>query len=66
MKLSTRARWSSRKFWAAMFWQAATTMLLVSGKLPFDTYEALTYLILGGYFLSNVASKVAKKPSDGL
>lgn len=54
-------KWSSRKFWAAMFWQSVVTVLVTFGRLPIDTFEALTYLILGGYFLSNVAGKVMTK-----
>lgn len=54
-------KWSSRKFWAAMFWQSVVTVLVTFGRLPVDTFESLTYLILGGYFLSNVAGKVMTK-----
>lgn len=58
MNGAARMRWSSRKFWTMMFWQTAMTALMVLDKLPVSTFEALSYLILGGYFLSNVAGKV--------
>lgn len=51
-------RWSSRKFWAAMFWEGVMVLLLWAGKIPVDVFETLTWLLLGGYFLSNVAQKV--------
>lgn len=50
-------RWSSRKFWAAMAWQAVMVKLLVAGILPVEVFETLTWLLLGGYFLGNVAQK---------
>jgi hypothetical protein len=48
-------KWSSRKLWLAMFWQAVNTALLVHGVLPVPAYESLTWLLLGGYFVGNVA-----------
>lgn len=53
-------RWSSRKFWSAMFWQGVMVILLVTDKLPVATFETLTWLLLGGYFLSNVAQKISE------
>ncbi len=50
-------RWSSRKFWAAMLWQALMVKLLATGILPVAVFESLTWLLLGGYFLGNVAQK---------
>lgn len=50
-------RWTSRKFWAAMIWQAVMVWLLVIGVLPVAVFETLTWLLLGGYFLGNVAQK---------
>lgn len=50
-------RWSSRKFWAAMVWQAVMVKLLLTGHLPVEVFETLTWLLLGGYFLGNVAQK---------
>jgi len=61
MKEETKGRWSSRKFWSAMFWQAVLTVLLIVDKLPASSFETLTYLLLGGYFFSNVAQKVMTK-----
>lgn len=57
--LGKRGRWSSRKFWAAMFWQAVMTILVVMDRLDQSIFETLTFLILGGYFLSNVVEKGA-------
>ena len=54
-------RWSSRKFAACMFWQTASTGLLVYGYIPPEVYLQLTVLTLGGYFLGNVAQKVFVK-----
>lgn len=51
-------RWSSRKFWAAMFWEGVMVLLLWAGKIPVDVFETLTWLLLGGYFVSNVAQKI--------
>lgn len=51
-------RWSSRKFWAATFWEGVMVLLLWAGKIPVDVFETLTWLLLGGYFLSNVAQKI--------
>ncbi len=50
-------RWTSRKFWAAMFWQAIITILLYLGKMPIDAYQNLSWLFVGGYFVGNVAQK---------
>ena len=52
-----KVRWSSRKFWTMIFWQAVFTLLLCIGKIPESTFEAVTYLLLGGYLVSNVAQK---------
>ncbi|SES15290.1 hypothetical protein SAMN04487958_10818 [Vreelandella subterranea] len=52
-----KQRWSSRKFWAAMFWQLVMVGLLIAGLLPVEVFEALTWLLLGGYFVGNVAQK---------
>jgi hypothetical protein len=51
-------RWSSRKFLAAMFWQAVMVALLWAGVLPSEAFVAVTYLILGGYLAGNVAQKI--------
>lgn len=59
--LKPRGKYSSRKFWTMMFWQAVVFGVFIAGELSENALESLTFLILGGYFLSNVASKVAKK-----
>ncbi|MCE8004253.1 hypothetical protein [Billgrantia ethanolica] len=51
-------RWSSRKFAAAMVWQAVMVWLLIAGHLPVEVFETLTFLLLGGYILGNVAQHV--------
>ncbi|WP_046079664.1 hypothetical protein [Halomonas sp. HG01] len=51
------ARWSSRKFWSAMAWQAVMVWLLIAGHLPVEVFETLTWLLLGGYIAGNVAQK---------
>lgn len=58
-------RWTSRKFWAVMVWQAVICVLLWFGKLPVDAFESITWLLLGGYLGANVAQKwlVEKSPS---
>lgn len=53
----TGGRWTSRKFWAAMFWEVVMVMLLYVGKLPVEAFESLTWLLLGGYFVGNVTQK---------
>jgi len=50
-----KERWTSRKFWSAMFWQSVITVMRSFDVLPTDAYVSLTYLIIGGYFLSNVS-----------
>jgi len=50
-------RWTSRKFWASMIWQGVVVWLLYAGKIPVTAFESLTYLLLGGYLVGNVAQK---------
>lgn len=59
-----KARLTSRKFWAVMFWQAAFCGLLWAGKLPVDAFVSLTWLILGGYLLANVAEGVLQPKAE--
>lgn len=59
-----KKRLTSRKFWAVMFWQIVFTVLLWYGKLPVESYVSLTWLILGGYLLANVAQGVLKPKAD--
>ena len=54
-------RWTSRKFWAAMIWEAVLVWLLYVGKLPVEAFESLTWLMRGGYFLGNGPKKVLYK-----
>jgi len=51
-------RWTSRKFWAAMVWQAVMTTLFARGTLPVDAFVSVTWLLLGGYFVGNVAQHI--------
>lgn len=55
------SRWTSRKFWAATAWEAVMVTLLCLGKLPVEAFQSLTWLLLGGYFLGNVAQKWIEK-----
>jgi len=57
MTTETKERWSSRKFWAAMVWMAVMCALLVEGSLPVDAFVSVTWLLLGGYFVGNIAQK---------
>lgn len=52
-------RWTSRKFWAMMFWQSVMTALLWFEVLPAEPFVAITWLILGGYFVGNVTQHIA-------
>lgn len=65
--MNNMTRWTSRKFWAMVVWEAVMVFLLWFGKLPVDAFVSLTWLLLGGYFVSNVAQKVfAPSPADEL
>lgn len=55
------SKWSSRKFWAAMGWQAVFTWLLFHDKLPPTVYEGMTWVTLGAYFVANVGDKIAAR-----
>ena len=52
---TTQDRWSSRKFWAAMFWELIFMIMRSMDTLPVDAFVSLTWLTLGGYFVGNVA-----------
>jgi len=56
-----KTRWSSRKFWSAMIWQAVFTVMFGLGVLPEEAFVALTYLLLGGYFVSNTSQHIMSK-----
>lgn len=64
MNEQLKKRLTSRKFWAVMFWQAVVTGLLWDGKIPVDAYVNLTYLLLGGYLVANVAQGTLKPKAD--
>lgn len=51
---TTKDRWTSRKFWAAMLWQAVFTILFANNIMPADMFKGLTWLLLGGLFAANV------------
>lgn len=61
MNAEIKQRWSSRKFWAAMVWEAVMVWLRVQDHLPVDAFVSLTWLLLGGYFVGNVAQNVLMK-----
>lgn len=50
-------RWTSRKFWAMMFWEGVFCIMFWKQIMPVDAFVSLTWLLLGGYFLSNVGTK---------
>lgn len=54
-------KYASRKFWMAVVFQIAFTFMLAYGKLPVPAFENLTYMLLGGYFISNVTQKIFVK-----
>jgi len=51
-------RWSSRKFFAAMFWQGVNTVLVWHDKIPSEAYVSITWVLLGLYFGGNVAQHI--------
>lgn len=51
---TTKDRWTSRKFWAAMAWQGVFTTLYAKGIMPEEIFENLTWLLLGGLYVANV------------
>ena len=59
------ARWTSRKFWAVMIWQAVMVWLLFVDKLPVDAFQSITWLLLGGYLGANVAQKAIVRSTNG-
>ena len=54
-------KFASRKFWLAVVFQIAFTVMLCYGKMPISAFENLTYMLLGGYFISNVTQKIFVK-----
>lgn len=61
----TGSRWTSRKFWSMMFWEAVFVTLFSFGILSESALESLSYLLLGGYLVANVAPKVASRKPQG-
>jgi hypothetical protein len=57
-------RWTSRKFWACMLWQAVFCFLLWMGKVPPELFYNLTMVALGGYFAANVIDSFAQRGQD--
>lgn len=54
-------RYASRKFWMAVVFQSIFTAMVACGKMPYAVFENLTYMLLGGYFISNVTQKIFVK-----
>lgn len=54
-------KYASRKFWVAVVFQIVFTIMLIECKLPAPVFENLTYMLLGGYFISNVTQKIFVK-----
>ena len=54
-------KYASRKFWVAVVFQCVFTIMLCYGKMPISAFESLTYMLLGGYFISNVTQKIFVK-----
>lgn len=61
MTQEVHKRWTSRKFWTMVVFQAANTMFVVFGLIPVSTYENISYLLLGSYFLANAAQHIFEK-----
>lgn len=54
-------RWSSRKFWAVMFWCVVATGLLIAGYITDEIWQSVIMWLLGAYVGVNVAQKVWAK-----
>lgn len=54
-------RYASRKFWMAVVFQSIFTAMVAYDKMPYAVFENLTYMLLGGYFISNVTQKIFVK-----
>lgn len=59
--MDTVDKYTSRKFWMAVIFQLIFTAMLCYGKMPIGAFENLTYMLLGGYFISNVTQKIFVK-----
>ena len=63
LELSTdiKRRWSSRKFWAMVYFQMLWVLMFWCGPLTGDSFENLTFLTVGGYFAANVGQQLLLK-----
>ncbi|QNR53793.1 hypothetical protein phiK7A1_003c [Pseudomonas phage phiK7A1] len=59
--METLDKYASRKFWLAVVFQIVFVVMLWHGKMPISAFENLTYMLLGGYFISNVTQKIFVK-----
>jgi len=48
-------RWTSRKFWAMVVFEFTFVTMRVHDVLSMDAFVVLSQLLLGGYFVANVA-----------
>lgn len=55
-------KWTSRKFWTMMLWQAVATAMLWFGKLESEHYWMLSGILVGSYMAANVAA--GKRDAD--
>lgn len=64
-----KVKWTSRKLWLAVYFEHLFFLAMVKDWMPVNVFESLTWLLLGGYFLGNIASrhigtKLAGKSSE--
>lgn len=59
--MDTLDRYTSRKFWVAVVFQIIFTIMLWTNHMPIGAFENLTYLLMGGYYISNVTQKIFVK-----
>jgi len=53
------ARWTSRKVWICIFWEAVFVGLLLHKDIPPEIFLSLTMFNMGSYYASNVMAKYA-------
>ena len=53
-----KQRWSSRKFWSVMFWEAVATGLLIYGAIDQSVWETITMFLIPAYIAGNVAQRM--------
>lgn len=56
---------TSRKLWLAVYFEHLFFFGLVNEWIPTEAFVSLTYLVLGGYFLGNVATKYLQPKTEG-